>query len=71
MPSRARGAILPSVLGIIVCGGFGGVAAWAFVTMMGWTGAFGAIAAAIIAMIVAMAVWTAGASFMRKVRRGR
>ena len=66
-----RGSILSSVLGIIVCGGLGGVAAWAVVTLMGWDGTFAAIAAALIGMVVATASWTALTSLLRMLRRAR
>lgn len=71
MRTRERGSILGSVVGIVVCGGVGGVAAWAFVTTMGWDGPFGAIVAAIVGMIVATAVFTAGVSLLHRARRRR
>jgi fructose-specific phosphotransferase system IIC component len=71
MHHHQRGSALASILGIVVCGGLGGVAAWAVVTTMGWSGAFGAIVAAIIGMVVATALWTAGTSLFRTVRRRR
>jgi hypothetical protein len=66
-----RGSILSSVLGIVVCGALGGVAAWAVVTLMGWDGTFAAIVAALIGMVVATASWTALTSLVRMVRRAR
>ena len=35
-----RGSIIGSILGIVVCGGLGGITAWSVVTLMGWNGAF-------------------------------
>ena len=52
-------AIVWSVIGIFVCGGLGGFAAWALVTSLGWVGTAGAIAAAAIGMVVAVALWVA------------
>lgn len=66
-PSRS-GSILGSILGIIVCGGIGGFAAWGVVTQLGWQGLFGAIAAALIGMVVATAAWTALTLLLRKFR---
>jgi hypothetical protein len=60
-----RGSLLGSIIGIIVCGGVGGVSAWALVTALGWDGLPGAIAAAIIGMIVATAAWAAGTTLLR------
>jgi hypothetical protein len=45
----------------------GGFAAWAFVTAMGWVGTPGAIAAAVIGMAVAVALWTGGTALLRGV----
>ena len=71
MTSSQRGSILASVLGIVVCGGLGGIAAWALVTTLGIDGTIGAILAAILGMIVATAAWTAGTSLLRALRRAR
>jgi hypothetical protein len=68
MACEQRGSILGSVLGIIVCGGIGGIAAWAVVTALGWDGTPGAIAAAIIGMVVATATWAGGTSLLRVFR---
>ena len=58
-------AIVWSVVGIFVCGGLGGFAAWALVTSLGWVGTPGAIAAAVIGMVVAVALWTGITSLLR------
>jgi hypothetical protein len=71
MKTLQRGSTFTSIVGIVVCGGFGGVGAWAIVTLMGWDGPFGAIVAAGIGVVVATALWTAGTSLARKVRRAR
>jgi hypothetical protein len=54
-----------SVVGILICGGLGGFAAWVFVTAMGWAGTAGALAAAVIGMAVSVALWTGGTAFLR------
>ena len=58
-------AIVWNVIGIVLCGGLGGFAAWAFVTGMGWVGTPGAIAAAIIGMVVAVALWAGVTTLLR------
>ena len=58
-------AIVWSVVGIFICGGLGGFAAWALVTGMGGVGTPGAIAAAIIGMVVAVALWTGITTLLR------
>lgn len=65
MRSRQRGSILASIAGIVVCGGLGGIAAWALVTALGLEGAPGAILAAIAGMVAAFAAWVAGTSLLR------
>lgn len=71
MVSEARGSILVSILGIIVCGGIGGITAWAVVTAIGWDGTLGAILAAIIGMVVATAAWAGASSLLRVLGRIR
>lgn len=66
-----RGSILGSILGILVCGVIGGVAAWSIVDMMGGDGVFGAIVAATTGMVVATAAWTALTSLLRMLSRSR
>lgn len=65
MFAKQRGAIVGRIAGIIICGGVGGVAAWALVTALGWDGTIGAIVAAVVGMVVAVAVFTAGTSLLR------
>jgi hypothetical protein len=64
-------AIVWSVIGILICGGLGGFAAWAFVTSVGWVGTAGAIAASVIGMVVAVALWAGLTSLLRAVGRIR
>jgi uncharacterized membrane protein YeaQ/YmgE (transglycosylase-associated protein family) len=71
MVSFQRGSIVGSILGIVVCGGIGGMVAWAIVRQLGWGGTFGAMIAAIIGMVVATAAWTALTSLLRMLRRTR
>jgi predicted PurR-regulated permease PerM len=56
---------LGSILAIIVCGGIGAVAAWLLVSALGWTGTAGAIAAAMIGMVLAAALFVAGVALRR------
>jgi hypothetical protein len=56
---------LGSILAIIVCGGIGAVAAWLLVSALGWSGTAGAIAAAMIGMALAAALFAAGAALRR------
>jgi hypothetical protein len=60
-----RGALLGSILGILVCGVGGGFAAWATVTAWEIDGVLGAILAPVIGMVVATALWAAGSSLLR------
>ena len=55
MTPHERGSILGSLLGIVICGGIGGLAAWGIVTLAGLNGTLGAIVAAVIGMFVATA----------------
>lgn len=71
MRCSQRGSIVGTLLGIVVCGGLGGFAAWAIVTRVGWTGPLGAIVAAIIGMVVATGAWTGLTSLLRALRRIR
>lgn len=64
LPS-ARGSIVGSLLGILVCGAAGGVAAWALVTALGQDGVLGAVLAAVTGMVVATALWAGGSSLLR------
>lgn len=65
MPFRQRGSMLGSLLGILVCGVGGGLAAWAAVTALGIAGVPGAILAAVTGMVVATALWAGGTTLFR------
>jgi hypothetical protein len=60
-------SIAASVIVIIVCGGVGGVAAWGFVTWLGLTGPIGALAAAAVGMIIAVAAFAGMTTLLRGV----
>lgn len=60
-----RGSMLGSLLGILVCGVAGGVAAWALVKTLGIDGPLGAIVAAVIGMVVATALWAGVTTLLR------
>ncbi len=64
MRSGQRGSILGSIAGIAVCGGIGRVAAWALITAMGLGRTPGAVLAAGIGMVVALAAWAWGTSLL-------
>ena len=64
-------AIFWSVVGILICGGLGGLAAWALVTTLGWDGTPGAIAAAIVGMVLSVALWTGITVMLRAIGRIR
>ena len=61
------GSILGSIFGIVVCGGIGGLTAWAVVTHLGLQGLFGALVAALIGMGVATAAWIALTWLLRSI----
>jgi hypothetical protein len=71
MRTSQRGSTLGSIVGIIACGSIGGVTAWSIVTILGWGGPLGALAAAVIGMVVATAAWTGLTSLLRMLRRTR
>ena len=60
-----RGGVLASLAGILVCGGIGGYVAWSVVSALEIDGVAGAILAAAIGMVVATALWIAGAWLLR------
>jgi len=69
MTPHERGSILGSLLGIVICGGIGGLAAWGIVTLAGLNGTLGAIVAAIVGMFVATALWAGGVWLLDRLRR--
>ena len=58
MAANTPGSIFVSIAGILVSGICGGVAGWAVVTALEWSGVGAALVAAVIGMVVATAVWT-------------
>ena len=58
-------SLVGSILSIVVCGGIGGVAAWALVGTLEIGGTLGAVVAAIVGMVVAVALWAAGSAALR------
>jgi hypothetical protein len=64
-------SIVWSVVGILICGGLGGFAAWAIVSTLGWTGTAGALAASVIGMVIAVALWAGLTSLLRALGRIR
>ena len=58
-------SIVPNIVGIVVCGGFGGFTAWAFVTWLGMGGTFGAIVAALLGTVIATAGFAAATALLR------
>ena len=65
MSRKARGSIVASIVAILICGVAGGIAAWMLVTTLGIDGVTGALAAAVIGMIVATALWAGGSALLR------
>lgn len=65
MPFGQRGSVVGSILGIFICGVAGGFTAWMLVAALGADGVLGAIAAAVIGMVVATALWAGGSSLLR------
>ena len=58
-------SLVGSILAILLCGGIGGVVAWLVVDALGWTGATGAIAAAMIGMAIAFVLFAGGSALRR------
>jgi len=61
-------SILPSLLAIVICGGVGATLAWFAVDALGWTGVAGAIATAMLAMVLAVAVFAGGIALAKALR---
>ena len=55
--------------GIVVCGASGAALGWALTSMLDWTGAAGAFAAAAIAMAAATLLWAVGVALSNALRR--
>ena len=58
-------AYLTNAIVIIVCGGAGAFAAWALVSMLGWSGAGAGVAMVIVAMVVAALLYFIGVAVGR------
>lgn len=58
-------SFLSRLLGIIICGGGGGLIAWLIVSSLGATGVGGAIAGATIGMVLAALFWAGGIAILR------
>jgi hypothetical protein len=65
---RERGAMIGSIVGILLCGVAGGFAAWMLVATLGIDGVTGALVAAVIGMVVATALWAGGSALLRALR---
>jgi hypothetical protein len=57
------------ILAILVCGGAGGLLAWWLVSLLGWAGVGGAIAAAFLGMILATLLWAGGIALVNALQR--
>jgi hypothetical protein len=60
-------SIAASVIVIVVCGGIGGVAAWALAAWLGLSGAIGALVAAAVGMVVAVGAFAGTTTLLRGV----
>ena len=58
-------SVILNIFGIVVCGGLGGFAGWAFVTWLGMEGTLGAIVAALIGTVIATAGFAAVTALLR------
>ena len=61
-------AVAIRISGIIVCGAAGAALGWALTSMLDWTGAGGAFAAAAIAMTAETLLWAAGVALANLLR---
>ena len=59
--------ITASIIVIILCGGTGGVAAWALVAWLGLAGPAGALVTAAVGMVIAVAAFAGVTSLLRGV----
>jgi len=66
--SNTPASILFSVLGIVASGLCGGLAGWSVISLLGWSGVGGALAAAVIGMVVATGAWIGLTSLLRALR---
>jgi len=61
-------SLILNVLAIIACGGGGTLLAWLLVSMLGWTGVPGTLAAVAIGMLAATLLWAGGVALLRALR---
>ena len=61
-------SILPSLLAIVICGGFGVTLAWFIIDALGWNGVAGAIATAMLGMFFAVAMFAVGIALAKALR---
>ncbi len=66
--SNTPASILFSVLGIVASGLCGGLAGWSVISLLGWSGVGGALAAAVIGVVVATGAWIGLTSLLRALR---
>ena len=66
--SSTPASILASVLGIVASGLCGGLAGWSVIALLGWSGVGGALAAAVIGLLVATGAWIGLTSLLRALR---
>ena len=64
-------SIVLSLLGVLVCGTIGGVAAWALVTWIGLSGVPGSLLAAVVGMAIALAAWIGVTTVVHRALRRR
>jgi hypothetical protein len=61
-------SLILNVLAIIVCGGGGTLLAWLLVSVLGWTGVTGVLAATFAGMLAATLLWAGGVALLRALR---
>jgi hypothetical protein len=61
-------SLILNLLAIIVCGGGGALLAWLLVSVLGWTGVAGVLAAAVTGMLAATLFWAGGVALLRALR---
>ena len=56
------------IAGITLCGGLGAALGWALTSLLEWTETGGALAAAVIAMVVGTLLWAGGVALTDALR---
>jgi hypothetical protein len=64
-------SLIVRLLAIAVCGGSGGLLAWVIVSALGVTGVGGAIAGAVIGMVLATLLWACGIALINALKLDR